>query len=208
MFGKVFFMRHGETEWNQLRKQQGQKGSPLNEKGHMQAKKLARIIKTLRVNFLFTSPLERAMQTANIVSQHTQLKPRVDSRLMECSFGVCEGLTRTDIDHQYPNLWANYERSKWTFRWPNGESYADVDERVRNFISDCLLSENNNTIGIIAHETTNKVLLGRLLDLSRQEIVRLRQPNNTIFYLEKNEQIQHINFTEKSPKWQTGLLYK
>lgn len=208
MVRKVVIMRHGETEWNRSGKQQGQKGSPLTEKGHKQARQVAEIAKTIRIHRLFTSPLDRAMQTANVVSQQINLEPKVDQRLMECSFGLCEGLTRTDIDHQYPGLWAAREKNKWFFRWPEGESYADVYDRVCGFISDCLLSKYKGTTGIIAHETLNKVLIGRLIDLPQQEITRLRHPNTVIFYWQGEKQLCHIDLAEESPRWQIGLIYK
>lgn len=208
MVRKVIIMRHGETEWNRSGKQQGQKGSPLTEKGHNQARQVAEIVKIFWIHRLFTSPLDRAMQTAHVVSQRINLEPKVDQRLMECSFGLCEGLTRTDIDQQYPGLWAAREKSKWTFRWPGGESYADVYDRVCDFISDCLLSESKGTTGIVAHETLNKVLIGRLIDLPRKDIIRLRHPNNVIFYWQEGKQIQHTILTDKSQGWSGGLIFK
>lgn len=204
----VILMRHGQTEWNRAGKLQGQSDSFLTEIGYRQAEKLAEITKRLEIKRLFTSPLQRALKTAKIVGRAIRCEPKKDMRLMEMSFGLCEGLTRTTIERDYPGLLAMRESSRWNFKWPSGESYAQVYDRVRNFASDHLLQESEGATGIIAHETINTLIIGCLLDLSHQEIVSLRHPNDVIFYWETGKGIYNIQLSEGLFEKRSGLIYK
>ena len=121
---------------------------------------------------------------------------------------MCEGLTRADIDCQYPDLWDTREKSKWTFRWPEGESYADVYNRINDFVSECILFNSNEIVGVVAHETTIKVLIGKLLNLPQQEIMQIKCPNSVIYYFGKNGEIKYFDVAETPPQCRIGLIYK
>ena len=97
--GMIYIIRHGKTEWNRANVLQGRSDCPLNEEGVLQAKKAAERLKGIRFDYVFSSPLMRAVQTAEIVAPDT--KPVFDARLIEMDYGPYEG---TDLNRLPPEI--------------------------------------------------------------------------------------------------------
>jgi broad specificity phosphatase PhoE len=139
-----YFARHGETDWNAERRLQGQIDIPLNALGRKQSAHCGAILSDLlasggltAADFAFvSSPLARARETMEIIRAELGL-PRegyvVDARLSELSFGRWEGLTYKEVRAQDHNVLATRERDKWNFAPPEGESYAQLAVRVRDW---------------------------------------------------------------------------
>src|SRR6195256_98829 len=141
---QLYFIRHGETDWNAERRLQGQLDIPLNDLGRRQSVRCGDILRGLFAaggrtadDFAFmSSPLLRARATMEIIRAGLGLVPRdyaTDGRLAEMSFGRWEGLTYQEITALDRAVLANRERDKWNFRPPDGESYAQLFSRVRNW---------------------------------------------------------------------------
>jgi broad specificity phosphatase PhoE len=140
----LYFIRHGETDWNAERRLQGQRDIPLNDLGRRQSVHCGDILRGLFAaggraadDFAFTSsPLLRARETMEIVRAGLGLAPQdyaTDARLAEMSFGRWEGLTYQEVRALDRAVLAIRERDKWNFRPPDGESYAQLFVRVRNW---------------------------------------------------------------------------
>jgi probable phosphoglycerate mutase len=140
---KLYFIRHGETDWNVEGRLQGQQDTPLNPRGREQAARCGEIMRDLLARehrrpdeFLYAaSPLSRTRDTMAAIRTALGLPAagyRIDDRLIELSFGSWEGCTYTDL-RQKPGggrSIAERERDKWTFVPPGGESYAQLCVRV------------------------------------------------------------------------------
>jgi probable phosphoglycerate mutase len=137
----LYYIRHGETDWNAEQRLQGHRDTPLNARGRRQASHCGGILRDLleRDNraaadcSYVSSPLCRARQTMELVRAALDLDPNdygVDSRLIEISFGDWEGLTLPEIAARDAEALAARERDKWGFTPPGGESYRDVTARV------------------------------------------------------------------------------
>ncbi len=139
-----YFVRHGETDWNAERRLQGQLDIPLNDVGRRQSAQCGNILRDLITtrhkaadDFAFlSSPLSRARETMEILRGVLGL-PRegyaIEPRLAELSFGRWEGLTYRDVRLLDRSLLAVRERDKWNFMTPDGESYAELLARVRDW---------------------------------------------------------------------------
>ena len=139
-----YFVRHGETAWNAERRLQGQLDVPLNEVGRRQSAQCGATLRALLAargrtpaDFAFvSSPLSRARETMEIMRGGLGL-PRegyaVDPRLAELSFGRWEGLTYKEVRALDRSVLAVRERDKWNFTPPDGESYAQLLVRVREW---------------------------------------------------------------------------
>ena len=92
-FCTLYLVRHGETDWNARKLIQGHKDIPLNEKGRVQAKKLADELKGIDFDKIYSSDLKRASQTAEIIAQERNLKVITSSNLRERDFGIFVGRT-------------------------------------------------------------------------------------------------------------------
>lgn len=140
--GRLFLVRHGETDWNREGRLQGGKDIPLNGLGRMQAEEAARRLKALTPNYATVdyvcSPMERARETMTILRRELELPPdgfRIDERLRELTFGDWEGFTWREIRKSARaserELARARENDKWGFVPPGGESYRMLAERIR-----------------------------------------------------------------------------
>jgi broad specificity phosphatase PhoE len=161
----LYYVRHGETDWNVEGRLQGRRDTPLNPVGRRQAGVCADILRDLLARdgaapadyAYVASPLQRARQTAEIMRAALGLVPgdyRVDARLSEIGFGEWEGLTFRDVRSRAPQALAARERDKWGFAPPGGESYAQVAVRMREWYG----ALDGNTV-VVAHGGTARALI-------------------------------------------------
>ena len=95
---KVYFVRHGQTDWNVQSRIQGQSDIPLNQRGIAQAKALAAQLKTLAIDCIITSPLQRTKQTAALLNETLQVPILEEEGLKERDFGEFEGVLKSEMD--------------------------------------------------------------------------------------------------------------
>ena len=165
MAGPLYFVRHGETDWNLEGRLQGQRDVELNAVGRRQATASGAILGALlrRLGrqpneFVYvSSPLSRALETMALLRQALSLDPapnRIDARLQELSFGDWEGATLAEIRARDPVAIAARERDKWSFEPPGGESYARLSQRVAAWYA----SLNEDTVAV-AHGGIARALM-------------------------------------------------
>jgi broad specificity phosphatase PhoE len=140
----IYFIRHGETDWNLEGRLQGQKDIPLNDVGRVQAEEAGRRLLALAPNVedlaYVASPMSRTRETMERLREAIGLHPesyRLDDRLVELTFGSWEGMTWKDVRKAEPHAAAMRERDKWNYVPPGGgESYAMLADRVRPILDD------------------------------------------------------------------------
>jgi broad specificity phosphatase PhoE len=164
----IYYVRHGETDWNVEGRLQGWHDPALNALGRRQAAACADILRDLierdglsPADYGYVaSPLQRARQTAEIMRAALGLAPDdycVDPRLREIGFGEWEGLTLREIRSRTPQALAARERAKWDFVPPGGESYAQVAQRMREWYN----ALSGDTV-VVAHGGTARALIAVL----------------------------------------------
>jgi len=137
----VYYVRHGETNFNVEARLQGRRDTVLNAHGRQQAAKSASVLHDLFArdgrkaqDFGYAaSPLKRARETMEILRATLGLDPQgyeVDARLMEISYGEWEGRTLPEIEARTPGVLAERDREKWDFAPPGGESYRELTKRI------------------------------------------------------------------------------
>ena len=147
----IYFVRHGATDWNDFvnkkgesaPKCQGRADIPLNKRGEIQAKELAKTIKDVSFDKVLCSPLTRAKQTCEIL-MGTLDGVIIDDRLSERDFGEFEGLTRNDFD------FAEFCRKNSKIKFKTAESVENVEKRVF-LLLDELKQEPDKNVLIVAH---------------------------------------------------------
>ena len=161
----IYYMRHGETDWNVEGRLQGGIDTPLNELGLTQAAHAGRVLAGLFArqgvdasNLAFVaSPLQRARVTMDTVRAELKLPPggyALDDRLREIGYGHWEGSTLAQARVSHPELYASRELDKWAALPPGGESYASVQIRMRNWYD----SLQADTVAV-AHGGTARALM-------------------------------------------------
>lgn len=148
-----YVFRHGETDYNKQGRWQGCGiNYPLNDTGVKQAELLADKVKNLGLEVIYSSPLIRAVQTAQAVADKLGLEVRTLPELTEGCLGVCEGMLKDDIAAQYPKLWEDWysDNMDMETRWPDGESKQEMQQRMFNGFEK-MLSAKENIIGVASH---------------------------------------------------------
>ncbi|WP_406857430.1 histidine phosphatase family protein [Alsobacter sp. KACC 23698] len=165
---RLFFIRHGETDWNAEGRLQGQQDIPINERGRHQAgeagKRLLRLAPQAGTLPWVVSPLWRTRDTAERARRAIGLDPMdyaLDPRLKEISFGDWEGHTWRDLRKVAPHAAEERKADKWRFVPPGGESYAMLAERIRPFAEE-LAGEQV----VVAHGGVARALLYLLSGVS------------------------------------------
>ena len=151
----VYFFRHGETVLNARQILQGHTAFPeLNEKGIEQAKTIIQKLKDVPLQVIYSSPLKRARQTADIVNTQFDVPIIEDARLKEMCLGDLEGMTVCEAKTRYPEVMDTFfsdDESRIENRCPNGESFKELGERIKDFLDDVICSCSEEYIGIAGH---------------------------------------------------------
>jgi broad specificity phosphatase PhoE len=164
----LYYVRHGETDWNVAGRLQGRCDTPLNARGRDQAAHCGRILHDLcarngrspaELDYI-ASPLVRARQTMELMRAALGMAPqgyRLDARLREMAFGDWEGLTLAEVAARDPAAIVARERDKWRFVPPDGESYEQMAARMREWYA----SLRRDSV-IAAHGGTARALIVHL----------------------------------------------
>lgn len=147
----VFLVRHGETEWNALGKYQGCKDIALTKEGIFQAKLLKKKVENY-FDYIYTSPLKRAADTANIICSDINIKPQVENSLREINFGEWEGLTKKEIKELYPGAYNKWITDELNAPLCGGDlSIKLASIRAKEAVLRLVNRHKDNRIMIVSH---------------------------------------------------------
>lgn len=163
---ELLFIRHGQTPANAAGAWQGWSDPPLNATGQAQAHAIADRLKIdhSEVRALYTSPLRRALQTAEIIGTRLALSPHVVHQLKEIHFGDLEGITLEEMEDRFPELHARWQdKTDMTFQWPGGEQRGDFFARAAEACERICSRHYGEKVVIVAHGGTIRACLAHLL---------------------------------------------
>lgn len=159
----IYLVRHGETEWNLKRLIQGHSDSPLTKAGIEQAKKVAKNLKKIKFDLVFSSDLLRAKKTAEIIAAKHDLEVETSNLLRERAFGSYEGKPHNALaafDKLFESL---KEEEKFKYKSsPEIESDEEITTRLINFLRKALISHPEKTILVVTHGGIMRAFLIRL----------------------------------------------
>lgn len=173
--------------WNTLHRFQGRLDSPLTDGGIEQADTVADLllseISTSRQAFrIDVSPLGRARQTAERIRRVLPQIAREEPRLAEVSAGTWDGMTKFEIDNEFPGMLDDADAFDWYFRSPDGESFDAACARARARLADTY----SPTIAI-SHGLFGRLIRGVYSGLSRREMLELPVPQDGFYHLRSGE---------------------
>ena len=193
----LYFMRHGETDFNAAHRLQGQYQTSLNARGRQQAEIGGDLLRDLferdrlqasDLSYV-SSPLNRARETMEIVRRRLDLDPQLygtDDRLMEISYGAWEGLTLPEVEAHEPGVLERRDREKWDFAPPGGESYRDVGKRV----ADWYASVKRDTV-VVAHGGVARVLMANFHILPEEEATHAEIAQGVVYVFSGGSVTRH-----------------
>jgi len=214
---KLILIRHGESDGNVQGRFSGFKDVELTKKGIWQAERLAYRLKEVPVDSVYCSDLKRAHHTAEIIFRDRGIDIITSSNLREINFGIWEGYTFEEVKSKYGygdefNLWLENVNEKINI--PQGESLVDLNNRVMTELGKILKKHKkvnkNETIAIVCHGGTIRVILCNILNLELKCMWRIEQyPTalNIIDYYDYEGFISLLNDTSHLEDWwENGLI--
>jgi broad specificity phosphatase PhoE len=173
----LVLIRHGETDWNVEGRYQGQADPPLNARGLAQSYELAEQLKNHPLDLLYTSPLKRAAQTAEIAAQLLGIPLYIEARFMEIHQGDWQTRLRAEIDELYPALFRRWESEPWQVSPPNGETLYQVQARVSAAVEEIKQKHPHDQVGIVTHRIPIALIKVQYQGLERDIVRSMHLPN-------------------------------
>ena len=191
----LILVRHGESEWNRDGRIQGQVNSPLTDLGISQAMAISNYLSGIFINQelkIYTSPLDRAIQTAKIIAQGIDCfgsELIIEERLNDFNLGEISGTFGWDkVAEIFPEQAKLRLQDPMRFHPSGGESGADFEARLRSLLEELM---GDGTLKLmVSHGIVNKFIRGILKNLSGKEMINLGESQNTIYRLEQGEETE------------------
>ncbi len=177
---RLILIRHGQTVWNKIGKYQGQADIELSELGLEQAAQLGKNFPYTDVKAVYASSLKRAMDTGRAVADRFGLEVVGCDELREIYFGDWEGLTYDEIHDGWPEAHEGLFNRPDITVCPNGEGFAQVQERAVAKLQELLKKHEGETFVIAAHGGVNRTILCYALGLPVQYMWNIRQDNTAV----------------------------
>jgi broad specificity phosphatase PhoE len=189
---QIYFVRHGETDSNSRGLLHGRTDIPLTSSGEMQAKRVAARLAALEdITSVYSSPLRRALATAEWIGRGLDLPPQIDPRLTEFDFGDLEGLTFDDLHSRYPELYLSIiDPNGFERAFPNGESRRQLHNRVVEALANVVRQHPGQRVVVVAH----LVVIG-----SAVAHLTSGDPHDIIKYLVRNCSLTHVEVNNTGP---------
>ncbi len=217
MVTTLYLVRHGATEGSEVKRYKGSIDVPMSEKGIAQVEKASVFISTevlkrgsaeatSELAAVYTSPLNRALKSAEIIARPHNLTPVVINDLRERSFGVWEGMSFNEIREQYPEAFEAWANNPLKYSPVGGESTLEVRDRVINALEKIINSHNGEgtvpdlrtkqsgvvesglspaiSIAIAAHGGVNRIILCHVIGIPLENIFRIEQDNAAVNIIE------------------------
>ena len=195
---KLYLIRHGETDYNNALRFQGQTDIPLNQKGIEQAEKAADFFRDIPLQAIYTSTLIRAKTTAEIIAGVKGMEVQETDALREMSFGIWENMNSKDIQKKYAKEWKDFFASPANTKIPQGESMSDVQKRVYPVVQEILDQYPEGDVAFVAHGGIIRVLMCTMLGLDLNRAWHLQVGNASItcfYYWGRSYTLDYANMT-------------
>jgi len=191
----LILVRHGESEWNRAGRIQGQVNSPLTDLGISQAGAISDYLSGIFLNQeleIYSSPLERAIQTAQIIAKgidHLSSEVIIEERLNDFNLGEISGTYGWDkVAEIFPEQAQLRLQDPMRFHPSGGESGAKFEARLRSLMEE--MKGDDTTKLLVSHGIVNKFIRGIYKNISGKEMINLGESQNTIYCLEHGDETE------------------
>ena len=196
---RILLFRHGETVNSKEVCFNGHYDVGLSERGQKQFQHWAEILKQQSFKAVYSSDLQRTRNSAQFIGQKHGLEPVTYSDLRELSFGTWEGMSVSEVEHNFPGQMKKRMESVATFQADGGETYPQLQDRVIPKFEEIVALHPNEQIAMVCHGGVNRVILGHLLGIPMDRIFRIHQDYaalNVIQYYDQEPVVEYIGNAE------------
>ena len=179
----LFLIRHTQTEYNLVDRIGGD--PELTARGRSQARALGTFFSSRKISYIFTSSKLRTIRTAEaIAARQYECRIIVLKEFDEINAGVCEGMTYAEIEKKMPQVFRGREANKYTFNYPEGESYAMMKPRIEEGIKKSFfLNRRADNIVIVGHQAVNRLILSHFLYRRDVDVPYIYVPQDRFYYI-------------------------
>lgn len=186
-------MRHGETAWNQERRIQGGSSDvELSDSGRKQAERAGLALKEVKIDAIYSSPLKRALDTAQAIASQHQLTVQVEPDLREMEVGELEGLLITQLGASFSQYLLEWQQGQGLEKLPGGESVADLADRVWSNIQDIIKKHAGETVVVVSHFFAVVVTICKALGWPLTRLERIRVQTGSISIIELGDEHPYL----------------
>lgn len=179
--GSIIFLRHGQAKNNTERILAGRTpGVPLTEEGVDQAEKAAIFLEEMNISAIYSSPIERAKNTAEIVGKHNSIDVRIDDRLIELDMGKFTGKPYDEIFSTHGNVFMKFYRGELEIAHNGVETFEEVKKRIRDIVDHVIDNHPDENVVLVTHMDPIKAMLSTVVSFSPENLYELIIPNASL----------------------------
>ena len=172
--GSIIFLRHGQAKNNIERILTGRTpGVPLTEKGIDQAKNAAKFLEHMNISAIYSSPIERARHTAEIVGKHNSLDVIIDDRLIELDMGKFTGVPYDEIFTSHGNVFMKFYNGELEIAHNGVETFSEVKKRILGIVDHVIENHPDQNVVLVTHMDPIKAMLSTVVDLTPTNLFEL-----------------------------------
>ena len=172
--GQIIFLRHGQAKNNTERILSGRTpGVPLTDKGITQAQQTAELLEDMNISAIYSSPIQRAKHTAEIVGKHNSIDVTIDDRLIELDMGKFTNVPYDEIFTNHGNVFMKFYNGELEIAHNGVETFADVKKRVASIVEEVIEKHPDENVVLVTHMDPIKAMLSTIVDLSPTNLFEL-----------------------------------
>ncbi len=176
----IYLVRHGQTAWNKEEIFRGRTNVPLDETGFRQAELAGDFLKDVQIDAIYSSPLSRALQTAERIAKPHGLPVQVLEGFIDMSFGNWEGHAHLEIQKNDPETYRQWRETPHLAKLPGGESLEEVRARAMAALEEVIRRHPYGNVLVVSHRVVNKVLLCGILGVDNSHFWQIAQDTTAI----------------------------
>jgi broad specificity phosphatase PhoE len=175
---------------------QGRSDPGLSPNGYAQSLALLHQLKDRPLSAIYTSTLQRSVQTAQPTANQLGLPTQRQPELDEIAFGILEGKNLYHFDEELKMEWDRFKDNRFAYRIPGAENYADVADRVRPFKERLLRNHEGQEVLIVGHRVVNRLLIGMLMEYPQEKVLKIEQTNDMLYLIQRNGEAKIFHYID------------
>ena len=185
----IIFLRHGQAENNTKKILAGRTpGINLTEEGKKQAEQAGKILESLDVSAIYSSPIDRAVQTTEIIKKYCNVEYKTDDRLIELDMGQFTMMPYQEIFNKHGNVFLKFYSGSEEVSENGVETFAKVKKRINDMVDFVITKHKNENVVLVTHMDPIKAMIGRVLDLKPEVLFELIIANASLSIIKNHYQ--------------------
>ena len=187
--GQIIFLRHGQAKNNTERILAGRtEGIPLTDTGIKQVEHTAQLLEDMNISSIYSSPIQRAKHTAEIVGNHNSVDVTIDDRLIELDMGKFTGMPYDEIINSHGNVFMKFYNGELEIAHNGVETFAEVKKRVLGIVNHVTEKHKDENVVLVTHMDPIKAMLSMIIEMSPTNLFELIIANASLNIFRESQQ--------------------